>query len=84
MFTLELDGDPHGLSSSRAAGALVGLRPKRRDSGEAFPELSITKTGNRMLRRLLVPCAHRILGPFGPDSVPRRWGLSLAARSGTK
>ena len=83
-FTLELDGDPHWLSSSRAAGALVGLRPKRRDSGEASPELSITKTGNRMLRRLLVQCAHRILGPFGPDSALRRWGLSRAARSGTK
>ena len=29
-------------------------------------------------------CAHRILGPFGADSALRRWGLSLAARRGTK
>ena len=27
---------------------------------------------------------HRILRPFGPDSALRRWGLSLAAPSGTK
>jgi len=83
-FTLELNGDPNWLRSSRSAGALVGLRPKRRDSGEVSPELSITKKGNRMLRRLLVQCAHRILGPFGPDSTLRRWGLGLADRSGTK
>jgi len=83
-FVLELDGDPNWLRSSRSAGALVGLRPKRRDSGEKAPELSITKKGNRMLRRLLVQCSHRILGPFGPDSTLRRWGLSLVARSGTK
>lgn len=83
-FTLELDGDPGWLRSSRAAGALVGLRPKRHESGEKAPELSITKTGNRMLRRLLVECAHRALRPAGPDSALRRWGLGLAARSGTK
>lgn len=83
-FTLELDGDPDWLRSSRSAGALVGLRPKRRDSGEKSPELSITKKGNRMLRRLLVQCAHHILGPFGPDSALRRWGLSLEAKSETK
>ncbi len=83
-FTLELNDDPHWLRSSRSAGALVGLRPKRRDSGEKSPELSITKKGNRMLRRLLVQCAHYILGPFGPDTALRRWGSSLVARSGTK
>jgi len=83
-FTLELDGDPSWLRSSRSAGALVGLRPKRRDSGEKSPELSITKKGNRMLRRLLVQCSHHILGPFGPDTALRLWGSSLVARSGTK
>jgi transposase len=48
-FVLELDNDPGRLRNSRAAGALVGLRPGR--SGESKPELGITKTGNRMLRR---------------------------------
>lgn len=82
-FVLELDDNAGRLGASRAAGALVGLRPKRRESGAQQPELSITKVGNRMLRRLLVQCAHYILGR-GQDSALRRWGLGLAARSGTK
>lgn len=80
-FTLELDNNAARLRSSRAAGALVGLRPKRRESGEQQPELSITKVGNRMLRKLLVQCAHYILGR-GDDSAIRRWGLGLAVRGG--
>jgi transposase len=83
-FVLALDDDPQRLSSSRAAGAFVGLRPKRRDSGESSPELSVTRNGDRLLRRLLVECAQYILGPFGQDSALRRWGLGLAARSGTR
>jgi len=82
-FTLELDNDATRLRTSRAAGALVGLRPKQRDSGERSPELSITKAGNRMLRKLLIQCAHTILAR-GEDSALRRWGLALAARSPTK
>jgi len=34
------------------------------------------------VRKLLVQCAHHILGPFGRDSDLRRWGLELAARGG--
>jgi len=37
-----------------------------------------------MLRRLLVGAAHYIIGPFGPDTDLRRWGLSLAARGGKR
>lgn len=35
-----------------------------------------------MLRRLLVTATHYILGPFGPDTALRRWGLRLAERGG--
>ena len=35
-----------------------------------------------MTRRLLVQSAHFILGPFGPDSDLKRWGLALAERGG--
>lgn len=83
-FVLNLDNDPHRLRHSRDAGARVGLRPKRRDSGERSPELGITKTGDPMMRRLLVQCAQYILGHRGKDSALRRWGLGLAARGGTK
>lgn len=80
-FVLELDGDPHRLRGSRAAGALVGLRPIRRESGQSKPELGITKEGNAMLRRYLVQCAHYILGRHGLDCALKRWGLKLAGTS---
>jgi transposase len=44
--------------------------------------LSITKAGDHMVRRLLVGCAHYILGHFGADSDLRRWGQSLMVRGG--
>jgi len=80
-FVLELDGDAGRLRSSRAAGALVGLRPSRRKSGESKPELGVTKLGNRMLRRYLVQCAQYMLGHHGADCALRRWGLKLAGTS---
>lgn len=73
-------GDPSRFRSSRAVGAYLGLRPRRSQSGKSDPELRITKVGDRELRRLLVSAAHYILGPFGPDTDLRRWGLTLAAR----
>ena len=81
-FVLHLDNNPQRLRRSRDAGARLGLRLKRRNSGERSPELSITKTGDPMLRRLLVQCAQYMLGPWGEDSTLRRWGLRLAARGG--
>lgn len=79
VLTIE---DPTRFRKSRAVGAYLGLVPKRSDSGQAEPQLRITKAGDEMLRRLLVGAAHYILGPFGPDSDLRRWGLTLAARGG--
>jgi transposase len=35
-----------------------------------------------MVRRLLVGSAHYILGPFGPDTDLRRYGLRLSERGG--
>jgi transposase len=78
-FVLVL-GDPHRFGSSRRVGAYLGLRPRRSQSGENDPELRITKTGDKELRRLLVTASHYILGPFGVDSDLRRWGLALAVR----
>ena len=63
-------------------GAYAGLRPKQRDSGEQSPQPRITKAGDRLLRCLLVSCAHSILGPFGPDTDLRRAGLRMAERGG--
>lgn len=78
-FVLTL-ADPNRFSQSRKVGAYLGLVPRRRQSGERDPKLSITKAGDPFLRRLLVSAAHYILGPFGPDTSLRRFGLSVAAR----
>ena len=73
-------GDAHRFTSSRTVGAYFGLRPVQRDSGQRRPELGISKGGDRFVRWLLVQAAHYILGPFGPDSDLRRFGMRLAAR----
>ena len=79
VLTLE---DPKRFRRSRQVGAYLGLRPRRRQSGKGDPLLRITKAGDPFLRRLLVQCAHYILGPFGPDTDLRRFGQRLIARGG--
>ena len=74
--------DPTRFARSRTVGAYLGLQPRRRESGAQRPELPITKAGDVLLRRYLVTAAQYILGPFGPDTDLRRWGLGLAGRGG--
>ena len=81
-FLLTLD-DPTRFHSSRMVGAYLGLQPRRRQSGDRDPNLGITKAGDEHLRRLLVNAAQYILGPFGPDTDLKRWGLELASRGGS-
>lgn len=75
-------GDPHRFSSSRMLGAYFGLRPAQRDSGQKKSQLAISKSGDRFMRCLLVQASQYILGPFGPDTELRRFGLRLAERGG--
>jgi transposase len=70
------------FEKSRDVGCYLGLIPRQDDSGESSPQLRITKTGDKMLRRLLVGSVHYILGPFGKDCDLRRFGMKLAARGG--
>lgn len=81
-FVLVID-DPLRFRKSRHVGAYVGLTPGRSQSGESDPPRRITRQGDELLRRLLVQCAHYILGPFGTDSDLRRFGTAIAARGGT-
>lgn len=80
-FVLTLD-TPERFKNGRAVAAYLGLCPRQSDSGESEPQLRITKAGNPMLRSLLVGSAHYIVGPFGPETDLRRWGLELATRGG--
>jgi transposase len=79
MLTIE---DKNRFANSRMAGAFIGLRPRKSQSGDDDPQLRITKSGDPFLRKLLVNCANRILGPFGKDCDLRRWGLEIAKRGG--
>ena len=79
VLTLE---NPEHFAKSRDVGPYLGLVPKQEDSGESQPQLGISKTGDTMVRKLLVGSAHYILGPFGPDTDLRRYGLRLCERGG--
>jgi transposase len=79
LLTIE---DKNRFANSRMAGAYLGLRPRKRKSGEEDPQLRITKAGDPFARRLLVNAANYVMGPFGPDCDLRRWGLELATRGG--
>ena len=79
VLTME---DPGFFQKSRDVGPYLGLVPKQYDSGNSSPQLKITKTGDRMMRRLLVQSAQYILGPFGEDSDLRRHGMKIAERGG--
>jgi transposase len=77
-FVLTLE-DPARFRQSRQVGAYLGLTPRQRDSGASAPQLRISKAGDAHVRRLLIACAHYILGPFGPDTDLRRWGMRHGA-----
>jgi transposase len=81
-FVLVLNNDRSRFCRSRDVGCYIGLRPKQRESGQRAPQLGITKVGDPLLRRLATQSAQYVLGPFAKDSALRRWGLSLALRSG--
>ena len=76
-FILTIE-NPARFPKNREIGPYLGLVPRSRDSGDRQPQLRITKEGDVALRRMLNQAAHYILGPFGPDSDLRRWGLRYA------
>jgi transposase len=74
-FVLTL-GRKERFVHSRDVGSYLGLRPQQKQSGERDPQLGISRSGDRYLRKLLVQCAHHVLGTWGKDSALRQWGLS--------
>jgi transposase len=79
LLTIE---DPQRFRKSRHVGPFLGLVPRRDQSGDTDKRLGIHKRGDTFVRRLLISCAHYILGPFGPDTDLRRFGLRLTERGG--
>lgn len=80
-FVLTLE-DPERFPSGAKVAGYLGLRPRRGQTGNSDPELSITKAGDPLLRRLLVQCAHRLVLPIGTPCALRDWAQKLAARGG--
>ena len=74
---------PEPLREEPLGGSVRGPATETARLGEQRPQLRITKAGDRLLRSLLVRCAHYILGPFGPDTDLRRAGLRMAERGGS-
>jgi transposase len=79
-FVLTL-GRADRFAHSRDVAGYLGLLPRRQQSGERDPQLRISKAGDGYVRKLLVQCAHHILGHYGKASALREWGL---AKSGAK
>ena len=79
LLTIE---DPTRFKKSRDVGPYFGLVPRQDQSGDSNKQLRITKAGNGFVRKMLVNCSHYILGPFGPDTDLKAWGLALAERGG--
>jgi transposase len=75
--------DPDRVAHSRDVGPLLGLVPERRQSGKQDPHLRISKCGDKYLRRLLVQCAHVLMGRHGRDCALRQWALEHAKPSRT-
>jgi transposase len=74
-FVLAID-DPSRFKKSRHVGPWVGLCPRKHASGRSDPQLSITRTGNPFLRRLLVNAAHCVMAR-GEDCDLRHYGQRI-------
>ena len=79
VLTLE---DAQRFEHSRDVGPFLGLQPKQRESGASQPQLGISKSGDRLMRSLLVQGAHCVLRRGAPDSDLRAWGMGKLASGG--
>lgn len=79
-FVLTL-GNAERFAHSRDVGPFLGMTPKRQQTGNQDPELSISKCGDGYMRKLLVQCAHHIMGRHGPESALKAWATQHAGNS---
>lgn len=82
LYFVALLEDPKRFWGFRDVAAFLGLVPRHRASGETEHRGSITKCGDREMRRLLVQAAHLTLR--GRDSALKRWGIQVMDRRGKK
>jgi transposase len=75
--------DPSRFTSSRRAGPLFGLTPKKYQSGETDYSGRISKNGDASVREALYEAAHIILTkPIKGCAQLKSWAMRLARRAG--
>jgi transposase len=75
--------DPSRFTSSKRAGPLFGLTPKKYQSGETDYSGRISKLGDASVREALYEAAHIILTkPIKRCSALKSWAMRIARRAG--
>lgn len=74
--------DPSRFSDGAKVASYLGLVPSVYQSGETEYRGRITKSGDNLLRWLLVEAAHNMLTRSQTPSELRTWGLELQAKKG--
>src|SRR5262245_2923600 len=75
--------DPSRLTSSKRAGPLFGLTPKKYQSGETDSSGRISKNGDASVREALYEAAHLILTkPIKGCGRLKSWAMRIARRAG--
>ena len=76
--------DPTRFAKSRSVGAMLGMVPRKYQSGELDRNGRITKTGDREARTALFEAAHVMLHRVKAWSTLKAWAARVAKRQGTK
>lgn len=76
--------DPGRIQKSKAVGALLGLTPRKYQSGETDVTGSVTCVGDEMARTALYEAANVLLSRVTRFSALKRWGMDVAKRRGMK
>lgn len=76
--------DPARFKKSRSVGAILGMVPRKHQSGEIDRNGRITKTGDREARTALFEAAHVMLYRVKKWSGLKAWATKVAHRQGNK
>jgi transposase len=75
---------PARFRNSRAVGAVLGLTPRRYQSGESDRSGAISKCGDEMMRVMLFEAAQILLVRSAKWSWLKAWAMQIARRRGMK
>ena len=83
VFVATID-DPNRFESGEKVTSYFGLTPSVYQSGETEYRGRITKTGDKMLRWLLVEAAHILLTRSSSNCGLKLWGLKIQGAKGVE